>query len=120
VLAHRSGLYGVSGISGDLRRVLASDSSRARLAYDRFIWSLKRAVGAMAAVLGGVDTLVFTGGIGENSARVRADVAAALRLRLGEDNALGDRLISDGEPAVLVIQARDDLIILAEVLRALA
>jgi acetate kinase len=127
-LANRSGLLGVSGVSGDLRRVLSAaeaDSPRARLAYDRFIWSLRRAVGAMAAVLDGVDALLFTGGIGENSARVRSDVSAALAfagLRLQPDEAQptrGDRLISavDSRVAALVIQAREDLVILAEVLR---
>src|SRR5262249_26966334 len=89
-LASRSGLYRVSGVSGDLRQVLAATGSnpRARLAYDRFVWTLKRAVGAMAGVLDGVDALVFTGGIGENSARVRNDVSAALAfagLRLAAD-----------------------------------
>jgi acetate kinase len=122
-LANRSGLLGVSGVSGDLRRVLASDSPRARLAYDRFVWTLRRAVGAMAGVLDGVDALVFTGGIGENSARVRGDVAAALAfagLRLEEEpGRAGDRLISasGSRVAALVVLAREDLVILDEVLR---
>jgi acetate kinase len=124
-LANRSGLLGVSGVSGDLRRVLdAADAGqpRARLAYDRFIWTLVRAVGAMAGVLGGVDAIVFTGGIGENSARVRQDVAAALafaglRLDPGAASGAGDRAISaaDSRVAALVIEAREDLVILAEV-----
>jgi len=66
-LANRSGLLGVSGVSGDLRRVVAAadeGSARARLAYDRFVWTLRRAVGAMAGVLDGVDAIVFTAGIG--------------------------------------------------------
>jgi acetate kinase len=127
-LANRSGLLGVSGVSGDLRQVLAAaeaNAPRARLAYHRFIWTLRRAVGSMAGVLDGVDTLVFTGGIGENSARVRGDVSAALAfagLRLGRDVAepgTGDRLISatDSRVSVLLIHAREDLVILAEVLR---
>jgi len=125
-LANRSGLLGVSGVSGDLRQVLAAadgGSARARLAYDRFVWTLRRAVGAMAAVLDGADAIVFTGGIGENSARVRTDVAGALAfagLRLGADSAgTGDRLISDGDSriAALVVYAREDLVILDEVVR---
>jgi acetate kinase len=126
-LANRSGLLGVSGVSGDLRRVLSSveEVPRARLAYDRFIWTLRRAVGAMAGVLDGVDALVFTGGIGENSARVRGDVASALAftgLRLDEDAAPAaarDRLISavDSQVASLVIHAREDLVVLDAVLR---
>jgi acetate kinase len=121
-LANRSGLLGVSGISGDLRKVLAADSPRARLAYDRFIWTLRRAVGAMAGVLDGVDALVFTGGIGENSERVRSGVAAALGfagLRLQRDGGSGDRVISaaDSRVPALLIHAREDLVILADVLR---
>jgi acetate kinase len=127
-LAHHAGLLGVSGVSGDLREVLAAadgGSLRARLAYDRFVWSLRRAVGAMVGVLGGVDTLVFTGGIGENSARVRGDVAPALAvagLRLPADapaRGSGDRLLSDpgSGVAVLLVHAREDLVILDEVVR---
>jgi acetate kinase len=125
-LANRSGLLGVSGVSGDLRKVLAAADdgvARARLAYESFVWSLRRAVGAMAGVLDGVDALVFTGGIGENSARVRGDVAAALGfagLRLHADSSgTGDRLISESASpiAALLVHAREDLVILADVLR---
>ncbi len=99
-LNQRSGLLGVSGVSADLRQVLeAADSgnARARLAYGIFVHTLRRAVGAMAGVLGGIDALAFTGGIGEHSARVREEVSAAF-------------------PAVrtLVIAAREDLSVLAE------
>jgi acetate kinase len=69
-LTKRSGLRGVSGISGDLRQVLeAADrgSSRAQVAYERFVLSIRRAIGAMAGVLGGVDAVVFTGGIGRTA-----------------------------------------------------
>jgi acetate kinase len=124
-LTNRSGLLGVSGVSGDLRRVLAAQSPRSRLAYDRFIWTLRRAVGQMAGVLGGVDALVFTGGIGENNAQVRSEVSAALAfagLQLQEDTATPgteDRLIStpDSRVSALLIHAREDLVILSEVLR---
>jgi acetate kinase len=130
-LNQRSGLLGVSGVSGDLRKVLeAADAGndRAKLAYGIFVHTLRRAVGAMSGVLGGVDALVFTGGIGEHSARVRQDVAAALAfagLRLDEaKNGAGisgdpDALISAAGSAVraLVITAREDLSVLAEVRR---
>ncbi|MEA2692695.1 MAG: acetate kinase [Acidobacteriota bacterium] len=130
-LNQRSGLLGVSGISGDLRKVLeAADAGndRAKLAYGIFVHTLRRAVGAMSGVLGGVDALVFTGGIGEHSARVRQDVAAALGfagLRLDEKkNGAGisgdpDAEISAAGAAVraLVITAREDLSVLAEVRR---
>jgi acetate kinase len=121
-LANRSGLLGVSGVSGDLRKVMAADSPRARLAYDRFIWTLRRAVGSMAGVLGGLDALVFTGGIGENSEPVRRDVLSALAflgLRPEDRTGTGDRLISsaDSRVSALLIHAREDLVILGEVLR---
>ena len=124
-LETRSGLLGLSGLSGDLRAVLASDSPRARLAYEQFTWTLRRAVGAMAGVLGGVDALVFTGGIGENEPRVRADVSSALAfagLRLTNDvPSTADRLLSasDSRVAVLLVHAREDLVVLREVLHRL-
>ena len=127
-LTTRSGLRGVSGVSGDLREVLeAADrgSSRARLAYERFVLSIRRGLGAMLGVLGGVDAVVFTGGIGENSARVRRDATSALRsagLELAEDtsapsNADRDIATPGSRVRVLVVRAREDLAILKEVLR---
>jgi acetate kinase len=79
----------------------------------------------MVGVLGGVDCLVFTGGIGENSRRVRADVSAALAftgLRLQDDDAAADRIISavDSRVPVLVVHAREDVVIAGEVLRLVA
>jgi len=127
-LTKRSGLRGVSGISGDLREVLEaadSGSSRAQLAYERFVLSIRRALGAMLGVLGGVDALVFTGGIGENSARVRQDAASALRfagLELAPHaNASGDAdrdiAAEASRVRVLVVRAREDLAILKDVIR---
>jgi acetate kinase len=129
-LDSRSGLLGVSGISGDLRRVLqAADqgSARARLAYDAFIWSVRRAVGAMAGVLGGAEVIVFTGGIGEHSDRVRADVAPALGSeglmldRPANLSGRGDRIVSSARSPVtaIVVEAREDLMILSDALRLL-
>ncbi|HZF14296.1 MAG TPA: acetate/propionate family kinase [Thermoanaerobaculia bacterium] len=127
VLNHRSGLLGVSGVSGDLRQVLAAmdgGDERARLAYGIFVHSLRRALGAMAGVLGGVDAVVFTGGIGEHSARVRRDVAPALAFAgLTVDGAEtgGDALVSAPGSSLraLVITAREDLTVLAEARRVL-
>lgn len=127
-LTRRSGLRGVSGISGDLREVLAAadaGSSRARLAYERFVLCIRRALGGMAGLLGGVDAVVFTGGIGENSARVRRDAVSALRfagLELGEDANAADSIDRDialpgSSVRVLVVRAREDLAILNDVLR---
>ena len=64
----QSGLLGVSGISSDMRTLLASDDPRARLAIDLYVYRIGRELGSLAAALGGLDALVFTGGIGENSA----------------------------------------------------
>jgi acetate kinase len=127
-LTKRSGLRGVSGISGDLRKVLeAADggSSRAQLAYERFVLSIRRALGAMTGLLGGVDAVVFTAGIGENSARVRRDATGALRfagLELAEDanasdNSDRDIAVPGSRVRVLVVRAREDLAILKDVLR---
>lgn len=76
MLEHRSGLAGISGRTGDVRELLAVDDDDARLAIDVLGWRLRAALGAMIAVLGGVDLVAFTGGIGENAPVVRA---AALR-----------------------------------------
>jgi acetate kinase len=68
LLYKRSGLLGLSGIGNDMRVLLASEEPRARLAIDHFVYRISRELGALAAVLGGLDALVFTAGIGENSA----------------------------------------------------
>jgi acetate kinase len=68
---HQSGLLGVSGISSDMRTLLASSEPRARLAIDLYCYRIRREIGSLAAALGGLDAIVFTGGIGENSAVIR-------------------------------------------------
>jgi acetate kinase len=70
----QSGLLGVSGISSDMRTLLASDEPRARLAIDLFLYRIRREMGSLAAALGGLDAVVFTGGIGEHAAPIRAGV----------------------------------------------
>jgi len=73
ILERRSGLLGISGRSGDVRALLtARDDPDARLALNVLTWRLRAAVGAMIGVLGGIGLLVFTGGIGENAAEIRA------------------------------------------------
>jgi len=74
LIYHRSGLLGVSGISSDMRTLLASEEPRARLAIDLYCYRIRRELGSLAAALGGLDALVFTGGIGENAAPIRARV----------------------------------------------
>ena len=72
----KCGLLGVSGISSDMRTLRASDDPRAREAIDLFIYRIVREIGSLAAALGGLDGLVFTGGIGQRDAKTRREVAA--------------------------------------------
>ncbi len=74
LLYHESGLLGVSGVSSDMRQLLASEDPRAREAIDLFVYRLCRELGSLAAVLGGLDALIFTAGIGEHAAPIRAAV----------------------------------------------
>ena len=78
MLYHESGLLGVSGISGDMRVLQGSAEPRARLAIELFAYRIRREIGSLAAALGGLDAIVFTAGIGENSAPVRELVCAGL------------------------------------------
>ncbi len=74
LLYSESGLLGVSGISSDMRALLGSPEPRAKLAIDLYCYRIRRELGSLAAALGGVDALVFTAGVGENSAAIRARV----------------------------------------------
>ncbi len=74
LLYNQSGLLGVSGVSSDMRGLLASDAPRARLAIDLYLYRIRRELGSLAAALGGLDAIVFTAGIGENAAPIRAAV----------------------------------------------
>ena len=120
LLNKKSGLLGISGSSGDMREVVTSmkaGDARAKLAFDIFVHRLQSGIGAMIAVLGGIDALIFSAGIGENSAEVRAAACANFGyLKLALDPAknaavLGqDHDISSGESGVrvLVIRAQED------------
>ena len=77
MLYKKSGLLGVSGISNDMRELERSTDPRARLALDYFVYQATKQIGALTAVLGGVDALVFTAGVGENSAAMRQRICAA-------------------------------------------
>ena len=74
ILYKKSGLLGISGISNDMRDLLTSTEPSARLAVDYFVYRAAREIGGLAAVLGGVDALVFTAGIGENSPEIRSRI----------------------------------------------
>jgi acetate kinase len=98
LLYEESGLLGVSGISSDMRELLSSSNPRAVEALDLFVYRIKRALGSLAAALGGLNALVFTGGIGENAVTIRARICREARwlgLELDEDaNARGGPCVS--------------------------
>ena len=121
-----SGLLGVSGVSSDMRELLASDAPRARLAVDLYVYRIGRELGSLAAALGGLDAIVFTGGIGENSAEIRARVCAgAAWLGVALDDAAnrgGGPRISGGasRTAVFAIPTNEELMIARHTRRLLA
>jgi acetate kinase len=77
ILYKKSGLLGISGISNDMRDLLGRPEPEARLAVDYFVYRAAKEIAAMAAALGGLDGLVFTAGIGENSAEIRGRICEA-------------------------------------------
>jgi acetate kinase len=80
LLSHRAGLVGVSGVSGDMRELLAREATEpaSRLAVALYCYEIKKRIGAYAAALGGLDTLVFSGGIGEHAPIVRSRICSGL------------------------------------------
>mgnify|MGYP003491023155 CR=1 FL=1 len=77
LLYRKSGLLGISGISNDMRDLLARNEPEARLAIDYFVYRAAKEIGALTAVLQGVDAIVFTAGIGENSPEIRQRICEA-------------------------------------------
>jgi acetate kinase len=119
LLYDQSGLLGVSGISSDLRTLLASEDPRARLALDLFVYRIGRELGSLAAALGGVDALVFTAGVGENAPAIRERVcrdATWLGVELdGAANASGGpRITSAGSRASAWVVRTDEERMIAE------
>ena len=78
LLCTESGLKGISGISGDIPKLEASESERAKLALNVFIYQIQKSIGSMAASLNGTDAIVFTGGIGERGTVIRESVSKKL------------------------------------------
>ena len=119
LLNKKSGLLGISGISSDMRQIVSAmkkGKARAKLAFEIFVHRLQTGIGAMAAAIGGVDALIFTAGIGENSAEVRGAACANLGF-LGVElddsknhSAQGDTDISAAgtRVRVLVVSAQED------------
>lgn len=117
ILYKKSGLLGISGISNDMRVLLSSTDDAARLAVDYFVYQAAKQIGAFAAVLGGVDGLVFTAGIGENSVEIRRRICESSRwlgiVLDGEANARRGPRISSQESMVSawVIPTNEELMI---------
>jgi len=126
ILTRRSGLLGVSGVSQDMRSVIASAAAgneRARLAIEMFCYRLARSILALAASLSSIDAVIFTGGIGENSAPIRAQVLTHLAIlhpaldeKLNENHGKGadGRITSRSGLLCLVIATNEELMIARE------
>ena len=119
VLNRKSGLLGISGVSGDMRQILAAiqhGHKRAKLAFDIYVHRLRAAIAAMAASLGGMDALIFTAGVGEHSPEVRAAACEKLAfLGVNLDSARNAQSPADAEISspqsrvkVLIIRAQED------------
>jgi len=125
ILYKKSGLLGISEISNDMRDLLSSDVPGARLAVDYFVYQAAKHCGALAAVLGGIDGLVFTAGIGENSAEIRRRIchsSAWLGIELDEEanNRRGPRISKPGSKvSVWVVQTNEELMIARHTARLL-
>lgn len=132
MLATRSGLLGISGASADVRdlEALAADGhQRAALALGALAYQVKKYVGAYAAALGGLDALVFSGGIGQNAPSIRAEVCRGLEFlgvrldkRRNADYRSGEALVSetDRPVAVLVVPTNEELIVARETAKVLS
>jgi len=126
LIYQQSGLLGVSGISSDMRTLLASDAPAAREAVDLYVYRIGRELGSLAAALGGLDALVFTAGIGENSAQLRERVcrdAAWLGVDLDEAaNAGGGPCITraGSRAGAWVVATNEELMIARHTQRVLA
>ena len=126
LLYRRSGLLGVSGLSQDMRVLLRSEDPAAAAAVELFVYRVSRELGSLAAALGGLDGLIFTGGIGEHSPEVRSRICAHaewLGVRIDDDtNSSGDETISTAmsKVAVLVIPTNEEAVIASHTSRLLA
>lgn len=125
LLNQESGLLGISGVSGDMRDILAAiqqGHKRARLAFDIYVHRLRLAIGGMGAAMGGIDALVFTAGVGENSPEVRAAACSTLAfLGVKLDDQKNARPVldcdissADSPVRVLAIRAEEDWVIASE------
>jgi acetate kinase len=129
IIGKKAGLLGLSGLSNDmrtLRTAINEGDKKARLAVDKFCWTIARWIGSFMAELGGLDMLVFTGGIGENDIDTRAEICNGLGglgivIDLARNNVRGSAVIStENSPVtVRVIPPAEDLVIVNHVVRLL-
>ena len=126
MLYRRSGLLGLSGLSNDMRTLEGADTPEARQAIDYFVFRAQREVGAMAAAMGGIDALVFCGGIGEHSRLVRSRICERLGwMGIEIDHGLNTEnapVISSrfARTSVLVIPTNEELVIARAARRCVA
>lgn len=123
MLYKKSGLLGLSESSSDMRTLEATDTIKAKQAIDYFVFRIRRELGAMAAILGGVDTFIFCGGIGENSVKVRGKVCEGMewlgiKLDAAANNCNAD-IISTGPVTVRVIPTDEEIVLARATLAAL-
>jgi acetate kinase len=117
ILYKKSGLLGISGSSNDMRDLLESNDPDSKVAIDYFVYRAAKEIGALVAVLGGLDSIVFTAGIGENSPEIRKRICEAsswLGIKLSEEaNQKSERKISDSSSKVSVwmIPTNEELMI---------
>jgi acetate kinase len=115
ILYKESGLKGLSGLSSDMRELLASDLEDASKAIDYYVFRIQREVGALAAILGGLDALVFCGGIGENAAEIRSRIIqnlGFLGLQINPAaNAKNNIVIHSGATPILVIPTDEERVL---------
>ena len=115
ILYKESGLKGLSGISSDMRELLVSSAPEAKQAIDYYVFRIRREIGALSAIMGGIDALVFCGGIGENASQIRAQVldgmgylGLSLDSKANENN---ETDIGDGATLTLVIPTDEERVL---------
>ena len=117
LIHHNAGLKGMSGLSQDMRALEASDSPSAKEAIDYFVYRIRREIGSLAAALDGLDAIVFTGGIGENSPRTRAEVLTGMEwlgvhLDQAANAASAQRITTaDSKTVALVVKTNEERMI---------